>query len=71
MKKGMKITVIALVFVGAGLVSCKKDHCHECHYDGPNGEVELGEKCEDEIESLEANGMEVDGTTYEVHCHGH
>lgn len=53
------------------LTSCKKEECHECHYDGPTGEVELGEKCGDELESLEASGINVDGTNYEVHCHAH
>lgn len=51
--------------------SCKKEECHECHYDGPNGEVELGEKCGDDLEDLEANGFAADGTVYEVHCHEH
>lgn len=53
------------------LASCEKS-CHECHYDGPGGaEVELGEKCDDELEELENSGIAVDGTTYEVHCHEH
>ena len=51
--------------------SCKKDECHECHYDGPNGEVELGEKCGSELEDLEANGYNEGGTNYVVHCHEH
>ena len=68
MKKAVLIVVAALAFV---TMSCKKDECHECHYDGPNGEVELGEKCGDELENLEASGINVDGTNYEVHCHEH
>lgn len=68
MKKAGLITVAALAFV---TMSCKKDECHECHYDGPNGQVELGEKCGDELENLEASGINVDGTNYEVHCHEH
>ena len=34
-------------------------------------EVELGEKCDDALEELEASGYAVNGTTYEVHCHEH
>lgn len=68
MKKAGLIVVATLAFV---TMSCKKDECHECHYDGPNGEVELGEKCGDELENLEASGINVDGTNYEVHCHEH
>ena len=68
----MKKSVLLVVAVaGLALVSCKKDECHECHYDGPNGEVELGEKCGDELESLEANGYNENGTNYVVHCHEH
>lgn len=51
--------------------SCKKNKCHECHYDTANGEVELGEKCGSELEDLEANGINVDGQNYVVHCHEH
>lgn len=57
------VSLIALSFS-----SCKKDECAECHYDGPNGEVELGQKCNDEIEDLEKNGYKKDGQTYTVHC---
>ena len=59
-------TVMAFVFN-----ACSKD-CHECHYENAsNMEVELGEKCDDELEQLEADGIVVDGVTYEVHCHEH
>lgn len=69
--KNVKMFTIAAV-VTLTLVSCKKDECHECHYDdATGGEVELGEKCGDEVEDLEANGINVDGTNYEVHCHEH
>ena len=51
--------------------SCKKNECHECHYDGPSGEVELGEKCGDDLENLEKNGYATGGVHYEVHCHEH
>jgi len=59
--------------VAAGIAfftSCK-EHCHNCHYDGPNGEVELGEKCGDEVEQLESDGYASDSVTYTVHCHEH
>ena len=52
------------------LISCGKK-CHDCHYDGPNGEVELGEKCGDEVEDLESKGYTVDSIQYTVHCHEH
>lgn len=68
--KKVRLTIgIAAVAVTALTTSCKK--CHECHYDGPDGEVELGEKCGDDLEALEDNGYTVDGTVYEVHCHEH
>lgn len=63
-------------FLVAGLVlaafSCNKSECHECHYEDATGdEVELGEKCDDDLENLEANGYPVDDSTYTVHCHEH
>ena len=60
----------ALLFA-VTLTSCKKEECHECHYDTATGEVELGEKCGDELEELESNGFTANGTTYDVHCHEH
>ena len=63
--------VIGLALVAMTAVSCKKESCHDCHYDGPNGEVELGEKCGDELETLEANGYNLDTANYVVHCHEH
>lgn len=71
MKKTNATLGISILILGLTFISCKKEHCHECHYDGPSGEIELGEKCESEIEDLEANGYTVDGINYEVHCHGH
>lgn len=59
---------IALVVISLG--ACKKK-CHDCHYDGPNGEVELGEKCGDDVEALESEGYPAGDTTYTVHCHEH
>lgn len=69
MKKGA-IAIITLLSV-VTMVACKKHQCAECHYDGVNGEVELGEKCGNDLENLEANGYNVDGTNYVVHCHEH
>ena len=56
-----------------GFSSCKKDGCHECHYDGANGQiVELGEFCGDSLETIEANGYtDTSGVNHVVHCHGH
>lgn len=52
-------------------ISCSKE-CHECHYeDANNNEVELGEKCDEELENLERDGYTVGGETFEVHCHEH
>lgn len=66
---------VSLILLGLSVVvitSCKKNNCHECHYEDDAGqEVELGEKCGDELEDLEANGITVDGTKREVHCHEH
>ena len=62
---------LGLFAAAMAFTSCKKDECHECHYDGPNGEVELGEKCGSELEDLEANGYNEGGTNYVVHCHEH
>lgn len=68
-KSSFLVAAVALAFVFA---SCNKEECSECHYDGPGGtEVELGEKCGDELETLEAGGYAVDGQVYTVHCHGH
>lgn len=71
MKKVNAILGTIALLVVFSFSSCKKEHCHECHYDGPNGEVELGEKCGDDLEDLEASGYALNGTVYEVHCHEH
>ena len=63
----IKLTLVVAALV-LGATSCKKDECAECHYDGPNGEVELGEKCDDDIEDLEKSGYTTGGQTYTVHC---
>ena len=67
MKTG-KTLLIALFGIFL-IVSCKKNQCADCHYDGANGtEVELGDYCGDDLENIEADGYS-DGTTmYEVHC---
>lgn len=60
--------VIAVLAVSAVLFSCNKEQCEECHYDDAGQEVELGVKCDDELEDLEANGYTVNGESKEVHC---
>ena len=53
------------------LNSCTKD-CYECHYyDANDNEVEIGEKCDDDLEKLEAEGYTLNGVTYEAHCGEH
>lgn len=66
MKKIKNVLLIGAVALFVS--SCKKDECAECHYDGPNGEVELGQKCNEEIEDLEKSGYTTGGQTYTVHC---
>jgi hypothetical protein len=62
----------SVVFLAATMQSCTKNKCHECHYDDASGnEVEIGEKCGDELETLEANGYTDSTGNYVVHCHGH
>ncbi len=73
--KKLSLIIGASLFL-LSLNSCNKDECHECHYEkvvnGIEEEVELGEKCGDELEELEADGYtDTDGTNYEVHCHEH
>jgi hypothetical protein len=68
----MKKSVIFGLLLATTLVfSCKKNKCSDCHYDGPTGEVELGEKCGDDLENAEKDGVNVGGVNYEVHCHEH
>lgn len=64
---GMSAFTVALF----ALTSCKKDECHECHYDIDGTIVELGAKCGEELEKLEASGYALNGKVYEVHCHEH
>ncbi len=71
MKKVVLSSAIALVTVFA-MSSCKKNKCHECHYDKAGAEIEMGEFCGDALEELEALGTYTDSTgTYTVHCHEH
>jgi len=53
--------------------ACNKEECYHCHYDGPNGEVELeGEYCGDAAQDLENSGYtDSTGTVYTVHCGEH
>ena len=68
MRKTMLI-VLSSAFV-LFIVSCKKNQCADCHYDKDGAEIEIGEKCGDEMEALEANGYTDSTGTYVVHC-GH
>jgi hypothetical protein len=62
----------SVVLLAATMQSCTKNKCHECHYDDASGnEVEIGEKCGDELETLEANGYTDSTGNHVVHCHGH
>jgi hypothetical protein len=70
MKKSISLVALALV-ASSFLSSCKKNQCTECDYEKNGLEVELGEKCGDDIEALEASGYNDGGTVYEVHCHEH
>jgi len=67
-----KTILFAVCGVSLSFAACKKKDCHDCHYENASGtEVELGNKCGDDLETLEKNGYS-DGTqTYEVHCHEH
>lgn len=65
----LKFGIIAATAIT--IYSCKKETCTECHYDKGTEEIELGEKCGDELEQVEASGITVDSVHYEVHCHGH
>lgn len=72
MKKVMfSLGIVSISILAFSLGSCKKNQCSECHYDKDGLEVELGEKCGDDIETLEASGYNDNGTVYEVHCHEH
>lgn len=70
MKKSVILFVMATACVIA-ISSCSKNKCHDCHYDKNGAEVELGEKCGDDLEQLESNGYTDTTGTYTVHCHEH
>ncbi len=64
--------ILAIALIGASsLLSCAKNKCAECHYDYGSTQVELGEKCGDSLKEVEANGLMLNDTLYEVHCHEH
>jgi hypothetical protein len=66
----LKSTVF--VAISIAMYSCKRDECHECHYDKAGSTVEMGEYCGEALENLETTGSYTDTTgTYVVHCHGH
>lgn len=69
--KKVVFNLMKLIVVLTLLTSCKKNQCAECHYDKAGTEIELGEKCGDDLENLEASGYNEGGTVYEVHCHEH
>lgn len=70
MKKRTITTGVAIMLLAIS-TSCKKNECHECHYEKDGAEVEIGEKCGDELEAIEASGYNDNGTVYEVHCNEH
>ncbi len=72
MKNQAKLLIVLGLAV-IGFTACKKNKCAECHYDdtSTNTEVELGTKCGDEIEELEANGYSDGTNSYTVHCGEH
>ena len=54
------------------LVSCKKNECHECHYENDQDvKIELGNYCGKDLENIEKNGYSDGQKSYEVHCHEH
>ena len=70
----MKVVFKSVMAVAVTLFiySCKRDECHDCHYDKAGAEVEMGEFCGEALKNLETQGTYTDSTgTYEVHCHGH
>lgn len=71
MKKSTNLLFTGLFAAALFSASCNKSECHECHYDLNGAEVELGEKCDEDLETLERDGIDVNGVNYEVHCHEH
>ena len=72
MKKVTSFIMMASIAGLTVLSACKKEECHECHYEGDDGkEVEIGEYCDEDLEKMEKDGYTKDGKTYEVHCEDH
>jgi hypothetical protein len=67
----MKVIAFVVVALSVTLVACKKEECHECHYDKDGQMIEIGELCGEDLKNHEKNGIEVGGVIYEVHCHEH
>lgn len=71
MRKKIKL-ILVFALLGLATESCKKIGCHECHYEDENDtEVELGERCDEELEKIESEGVTVNGINYEVFCGDH
>jgi hypothetical protein len=71
MKNKNLFNLLAVSAITASIVSCKKEECHECHYDKGTEKIELGEKCGKDLERLEADGYTDATGTYTAHCHEH
>ncbi len=70
--KKVKVKLFAFLILSSALIaSCGKNKCAECHYDYGSTEVEIGEKCGDSLKAVEADGIIINDTLYEVHCHEH
>jgi len=69
----MKKLILSAVLLSLITISCDKNKCAACHYDGPTGEVEMGTFCGDSLHDLEELGTYTDslGTSYVVHCGEH
>lgn len=66
----MKTTCISIAILGLSFFSsCKK--CQDCHYDSDNGEIEIGELCDDDLKDAEANGYNTGDTIVTIHCEEH
>lgn len=71
MKTKAIVTFTLFLTIGTIVLSCKKETCTECHYDKDGQEIELGNKCGDEIENLENDGYILNGVKYTAHCGEH
>jgi len=68
--KSISFVLLFPIGILLSTASCNKNKCAYCHYDKAGAEIEIGEKCGDEMENLEANGYTDSTGTYVVHC-GH